>query len=721
MVGRFGAIGRTRVLGATAWNGSTFERLGTPALSSFQSVIHWNGALLASRGSSSTTAHDELFQWNGSEWDPIATANGAVVAMCLHQGGIVAIGSFTVIGGVAANHVARFDGSAWYAMGAGIPVSFSAGTNVPLVSVGSDVYTLSNTAIYRYDGSVWTTSTGSALNGQINALATDGVNLYAGGFFTKAGADSCPGVARWDGSAWHRVGVGTTSVTTLTWWNGQLVANLTDGTSRISAFDGTHWYGLGDESESVVSRLRTCGTRLVALFSYRPASGDMADVRTFDGTSWVNVRESWGPDMTGATRYTNSARVVNGLLYTCGGSVHMVNPTGAIRTNNIAAWDGSAWSAVGTGVSAQPMHVGVWGSALVVSGSLSLSGVGGSKIARWDGGNWANLGDVSSGYGFYVWATASFHDSLHAAHDGPVMRRDGPTGSVLGGSGGTNGASFALLEWNDRLIATGAFTQADGQPTSRIAAWDGTQWQPLGDGLDGSGFALHSIAGDLVVGGAFTTAGGQPATGAARWDGSAWHAMGTRALFISSFTELSGILYAAGVFRLDDDSRLNTVARWTGTEWQLVGSGVAYTSSSYPLDVFTVMPIDWVAGYQGDLYCGGFLSHGFGQTTSCMMRLPAANTVGVEHDLQRAAVSLAASPNPGVGRTTFSFALPQPGRVRLEVYDAAGRRVATLVDGEVLAGPHEVRWSTPVRAGVYFARLDAPGGVRRTTRLVRFE
>jgi hypothetical protein len=31
MVGGFGAIGRTRTLGAVAWDGVTFERLGTPS------------------------------------------------------------------------------------------------------------------------------------------------------------------------------------------------------------------------------------------------------------------------------------------------------------------------------------------------------------------------------------------------------------------------------------------------------------------------------------------------------------------------------------------------------------------------------------------------------------------------------------------------------------------------------------------------------------------
>jgi hypothetical protein len=59
------------------------------------------------------------------------------------------------------------------------------------------------------------------------------------------------------------------------------------------------------------------------------------------------------------------------------------------------------------------------------------------------------------------------------------------------------------------------------------------------------------------------------------------------------------------------------------------------------------------------------------------------------------------------------------GRARLVVYDAAGREVALLLDGDVLAGRHEVHWSAPAKPGVYFARLDAPGGQHRIARVAR--
>jgi hypothetical protein len=82
---------------------------------------------------------------------------------------------------------------------------------------------------------------------------------------------------------------------------------------------------------------------------------------------------------------------------------------------------------------------------------------------------------------------------------------------------------------------------------------------------------------------------------------------------------------------------------------------------------------------------------------------------------------LAAFPNPAPGRMMLKFALPEPGPVDLSIYDASGRRVKTLFEGQVAAGSHEVRWrgddanGRKVAAGVYFGRLIAGNG----TQLVR--
>ena len=81
-----------------------------------------------------------------------------------------------------------------------------------------------------------------------------------------------------------------------------------------------------------------------------------------------------------------------------------------------------------------------------------------------------------------------------------------------------------------------------------------------------------------------------------------------------------------------------------------------------------------------------------------------------------------AAPNPFTASTRIRFTLPARAPVRLEVFDASGRLVRSVLDGWQPAGEHEARWDgndldgRPVRAGIYFYRLEA--GERSATRRV---
>ena len=77
-------------------------------------------------------------------------------------------------------------------------------------------------------------------------------------------------------------------------------------------------------------------------------------------------------------------------------------------------------------------------------------------------------------------------------------------------------------------------------------------------------------------------------------------------------------------------------------------------------------------------------------------------------------------PNPFNPSTIIPYQLPAPARVRLEVFNILGQRVATLVDGEQPAGFHTATWNATdasgrgVGSGVYLYRLL--GGGERLTR-----
>jgi hypothetical protein len=65
-------------------------------------------------------------------------------------------------------------------------------------------------------------------------------------------------------------------------------------------------------------------------------------------------------------------------------------------------------------------------------------------------------------------------------------------------------------------------------------------------------------------------------------------------------------------------------------------------------------------------------------------------------------------PNPFNPTTTIRYDLGQATQVTLEVYDALGRRVATLVDGFVAAGEYTATFSAKdLASGLYLYRLTA--------------
>ena len=90
--------------------------------------------------------------------------------------------------------------------------------------------------------------------------------------------------------------------------------------------------------------------------------------------------------------------------------------------------------------------------------------------------------------------------------------------------------------------------------------------------------------------------------------------------------------------------------------------------------------------------------------------------VSAAEDLPAAVARLGANyPNPFNPSTNIAFSLTQAGPVKLEVFDARGRLVQTLVDGHLDIDAHVFTWygrdsaGRQVASGVYLYRLTAPG------------
>jgi len=71
-------------------------------------------------------------------------------------------------------------------------------------------------------------------------------------------------------------------------------------------------------------------------------------------------------------------------------------------------------------------------------------------------------------------------------------------------------------------------------------------------------------------------------------------------------------------------------------------------------------------------------------------------------------------PNPFNPSTTISYSLPDQERVTLQVFDALGRRVATLVEAAQSPGAYEVRFDArDLPSGTYYYELRAGGRIER--------
>jgi hypothetical protein len=222
-----------------------------------------------------------IARFDGTTWHPLGTgmetneggfATPRVYALAFSGTDVYAGGHFTSAGGVSARCVARWNGSAWSGLGTGISGSAGATDVYALAMTPSGLYAGGrfNSAgdvpaygIARWNGSAWSALgegqggglTTSANDGVIvNAMLASGTDLYVGGQITSADGEYTGAVARWDGTAWHALGQGTPSqydyATTMAMVGSRLYVGGYFGfphghssiySSPIAIWDGTDW------------------------------------------------------------------------------------------------------------------------------------------------------------------------------------------------------------------------------------------------------------------------------------------------------------------------------------------------------------------------------------------------------------------------------------------------------------------------------------------------
>jgi trimeric autotransporter adhesin len=340
---------------------------------------------------------------------------------------------------------------------------------------------------------------------------------------------------------------------------------------------------------------------------------------------WSDVFPAGG-DTNGSTFALTSHDDGTGPALYVGGNFTAV---GSVQANRIARWDGSEWSALGTGTSGAVRTLAVFddgsGPALYAGGAFaSAGGQSAARIANWDGESWSPLG---AGVNHHVLAMAVFDDGTGPAlyvggffteaggkPANHIARWDGQQWSAL--DIGTNDTvrAFAVFDDGDEasLIIGGDFTEAGGIEANHVARWDGSQWHSIGAGFDDAVYALTNVDGDnrpdLVAGGAFSESDGVSTMRVAAWDGEQWAPMGQG--FTGPFVHAlvnddlgdGPMLLAGGRLTDASDEEHFVVARWDGKAWVPIDEGVSHINVANMLAVFEEQsgPV---------LYAGGLFSY----------------------------------------------------------------------------------------------------------------
>jgi len=183
-------------------------------------------------------------------------------------------------------------------------------------------------------------------------------------------------------------------------------------------------------------------------------------------------------------------------------------------------------------------------------------------------------------------------------------------------------------------------------------------------------------------------------------------------------TAAAGSSATIGIFCIDTPLMQNEMHAWFGDdidveEYSVVSMVESYAQIAVHPDAVPGPRLVFVHG--GDSPLGS--PEAWGEYVLAVGYLEVTNSTGVDEGLLVAAapaLRLIAAPNPFSSSTTLQYELAGAGRVRVMIFDALGRLVDTLRDGEEAAGQHALEWDGRsgrggrVVSGVYFAMVETP-------------
>lgn len=518
-------------------------------------------------------------------------------------------GTFTAVDGVAASRVAKWNGSAWSALGSGANGTVNAmavlGTELFIGGTFSSVGGVSLTSrLAKWNGTTWV-AVGAGFNS--TSVPTGGLAVAGTELFVGRGTQ----VQKWDGSAWSNVGPTTGGIVGIAARNDADVYIVTNTDCRH--WNGTAWSTLKTFDE-VATEIAVLGTDVYVGGQFTNS------LERWDGSAWHTV------GTTGVTNYLTMLASVGGALFASGD----FTVTDGVRTPRLARWSGSAWSSIfedlNGGLDADGYSIVELNGKIYVSGDFTHVGtLEANHVACYDKptNTWSALPGSPGGnliahngelYAYY-WV-----DEPAPPYHFNVAKLTGAAWTTIGTLEGTSMGTPASI--GGALYIVGNFSSVNGTPINHIAKWNGTSWSDAGAGItlnadsyvqsicqagsqlyasivvneivgidqvqmshilqwNGSAWATHTsnisqnvgcmtaMGDDLVIGGHFDSINGVPCDNhVARWNGSTWSALGTGvngAVNVLKYTH--GLLYAGT--QVDDEF----LREWNGSTWEEVGGG----------------------------------------------------------------------------------------------------------------------------------------------------
>ncbi len=306
----------------------------------------------------------------GGAWSAVgagvSAGNPVYSIIVARDGKIYAGGGFTAMSSVAnTNKIAYFDPSdgSWHAMGTGAGASGNVWTLTEgpdgSIYAGGDFSAMGGVAntkcIARWDGSAWQAmgTGGVAATTQVRALKWNAAStyLYVGGNFTDIGGSGADYLARWNGSAWSVVGAAANlngNVYALERVPGNTLGMYVGGAftnaaaianaDYIALWSGSAYSALSTGMNSDVQTMIVAPSGLLYIGGAFTLAGGVtvAYNAVWNGTGFT-------PLGTGMNALIYAiAQGINGSLYT-GGAFSTADPFGAL-TSGFIIWTGSSFA-----------------------------------------------------------------------------------------------------------------------------------------------------------------------------------------------------------------------------------------------------------------------------------------------------------------------------------------------------------------------------------------